>query len=194
MTEGVFGAIAASVASSAAAAAMEVAKGSQDGEKLFYVVASGFNLVVPQSAYSPNHFSFHSGKLEAHYRTLEGDLGSEARVSLKEVSLNCHDNMSMVWAPVNMSVSVKMKPPLSQGTEDERATRVEMSLSRIRLLVASCHYAQIMHTLDYNISEQDAFLRDKTARVAKEATSSVSAIMKNLSHAGVAELIVIKVS
>ena len=92
-----FGAITASVASSAAAAAMEVAKNSQDGERLFYIVASGFNFVLPQAAYSKSHFSFHSGNFTAHYRAFEADVGSEAMVSLKNVSMNCNQNMQMVW-------------------------------------------------------------------------------------------------
>ena len=189
VSEGVFGTIAASVASSAAAAAKAVAKSSQNGEKLFYIVASGFNLVVPQAAYSETHFSFHSGNFEAHYRAFEDDIGSEAHVSLKDVSLNCDQLMQMVSAPVNMTVSVKMKPPLSKGTEDERATRVEMSISRIRLLIARGHYAQAMHTIDYNISEDDNFLREKKTILPGTA---VNAILKNLSHAGVEAIDVIK--
>mmetsp|Transcript_2476 Transcript_2476/g.5220 ORF Transcript_2476/g.5220 Transcript_2476/m.5220 type:complete len:2925 (-) Transcript_2476:1534-10308(-) len=199
VTEGVFGAMAASVASSAATAAMEVAKSSQDGERLFYIVASGFNCIVPQAAYSEKHFSFHSGNFEAHYRAFEGDIGSEANVSLNDVSMNCNQNMQMVSAPVNMSVTVKLKPPFSHVTEDERATRVEMSISRIRLLVARCHYAQMMHTIDYNIGEQDNFLREEKAHKendnAKEETlpgTTVNSIIKNLSHAGVEDVEVIK--
>ena len=191
--QGVFGTIAASVAYSAAAAAKEVTKGSQDGQKLFYIVASGFNLVVPQAAYSDIHFSFHSGNFEAHYRALEGDLGSEAHVSLKDVSLNCNNQMQMVSAPVNMAVTVKLKPPQSQGTEDARATRVEMSISRIRLLIARGHYAQMMHTIDYNIGEQDNFLREATTdNETKVHGTAVHALLKNLSHAGVEAIDVIK--
>mmetsp|Transcript_4276 Transcript_4276/g.8218 ORF Transcript_4276/g.8218 Transcript_4276/m.8218 type:complete len:3387 (-) Transcript_4276:172-10332(-) len=199
VTEGVFGAIAASVASSAAAAAMEVAKSSQTGERLFYIVASGSNLVVPQAAYSEKHFSFHSGNFEAHYRAFEGDVGSEAQVSLMDVSMNCSQNMQMVSAPVNMSVSVKLKPPFTQITEDERATKVEMSISRIRLLVARCHYAQMMHTIDYNIGEQDNFLREEKAHAVKDNTkeekptgATVNSIIKNLTHAGVENVEVVK--
>ncbi|KAL7555198.1 hypothetical protein ACHAWF_018915 [Thalassiosira exigua] len=196
VTEGVFGAIAATVASSAAAAAMEVAKSSHDGERLFYIVASGFNLVVPQAAYSEKHFSFHSGNFEAHYRALEEDVGSEAYVSLKDVSMNCDRNMQMVFTPVNMSVAVKLKPPFLPGTEDDRATRVDMSISRIRLLVARCHYAQIMHTLDCNIGEQDNFLRGKKTewgdgsdKPGKLPDGKANPI---LSHAGVEDIQVIK--
>ena len=145
VTEGVLGAMAANVASSAAAAAMEVAKSSQMGEKLFYVVASGFDFVLPQAAYSEKHFSFHTGKLEAHYRILENDVGSEAQVSLTDLSMYCEQRMAMVSAPVNMTVAAKLKPPLAPGTEDERATRVDMSTSRIQILIARTHYAQMMH-------------------------------------------------
>ncbi len=206
VSDGVFGAMAASVASTAAAAAFEVTKSSHDGERLFYVVASGFDFVLPRSAYSDEHFVFHAGNFEAHYRALENDVGSEAEVSLKDVSMRCDQHMKMVSTPVNLSVSVKMKPPVSPGTEDDRATRVEMSTSRIRILVARCHYAQIMHTLDYNISEQNNFLRDKNTLRRNRSSSVVEgkgsnqssaeatmeSIIKNLSHAGVQNVEVIK--
>ncbi|KAL9187273.1 hypothetical protein ACHAXT_001376 [Thalassiosira profunda] len=194
VTEGVFGTIAASVAHTAATAAMEAAKSSKDGERLFYIVASGFNMVLPQAAYSDKHFSFHSGNFVAHYRAFEGDIGSEAHVSLKEVSMTCAQSMRMVAVPVNMSVDVKMKPPFSQGTEDERATRVDMSISRIRFLIARCHYAQMMHTLDYNISEHDTFLRagNVDKRDAKLPLSRANSAIAKLSHAGVVDIEVIK--
>jgi hypothetical protein len=198
--QGVFGAIAASVASSAAAAAMQAAKGSQDGERLFYIIASGFNFVLPQAAYSENFFSFLAGNFEAHYRSLKDGIGSEAQVSLKDVSMNCNQNMQMVAAPVNMSVRVSLKPPFAQLTEDERATRVKVSISRIRLLVAQGHYALSMYILEYNIGEQDNFLREeKGHRVVENERvnnmlpgAAVNTIMKNLTHAGVENVEVIK--
>ena len=64
--KGVLGAITASAASSAAAAAMDAAKSSQDGERLFYIIASGFNFVLPQAAYSDNFFLFHAGEFKAN--------------------------------------------------------------------------------------------------------------------------------
>ncbi len=187
------------MASSAAAAAMEVVKSSQDRERLFYVVASGFNFVLPQAAYSEKNFSFHAGNFEAHYRALGDDFGSNIQLSLKNVSMNCFQNLKMVSEPVNMSVVVEMKPPFSRGTEDERATRIKMSISRIRLLVARCHYAQMMHTLDYNIGERDTFLRERNSHQVSENYSStlankdtMNSIMKNLSHAGVENVEVIR--
>lgn len=139
--------MAASVASTAAAAAMEVARSSQNGERLFYVVASGFDFVLPRAAYSENFFVFHTGELEAHYRTLENEAGSIAQISLNDLSLSCDQNMPLVSLPVNLSISVQMKPPLYQGTEDERATRVDMSTTRIRIQLAQCHYAQIVSNI-----------------------------------------------
>jgi len=210
VTEGVFGAITASVASSAAAAAIEVAKASHDGERLFYIVASGFNLVVPQAAYSEEHFSFRAGNFDAHYRALADDVGSEARVSLKAVTMSCNQQMQMVHLPVNMAVSVHLKPPLACLAEDEKATRVDMSISHIRLLIARPHYAQMMHTLDYNIGEQDTFLREEKARgkggkeqAKREAlapgtdmpvttSTNMNSTTKNLTHAGVENVDVVK--
>lgn len=187
------------MASSAAAAAMEVAKSSQDRERLFYVVATGFNMVLPQAVYSEKYFSFHAGNFEAHYRALGDDIGSNIQLSLNDVSMNCNQNLQMVSDPVNMSVLVDLKPPFSQGTEDERATRINMSISRIRLLVARSHYAQIMYTLDFNIGERDIFLRDKNAyrvsenyRETLSKSDAMNAIMKNLSHAGVENVEVIR--
>ena len=144
VSDGVFGAMAASVASTAAAAAMEVTKSAQNGERLFYIVASGFDFVLPRAAYSENFFVFHTGELEAHYRTLENDAGSLAQLTLRDLSLSCDQQMHMVSNPVNLTVSVQMKPPTYQGTEDERATKVDMSTNRIRILMAQCHYAQMV--------------------------------------------------
>jgi len=200
VTEGVFGALTASVASTAAAAAMEVAKSSQSGQKLFYIVASGFDLVLPQAAYSENYFLFHAGNFQAHYRAFENDVGSEAQVSLKDVSMRCGRNMTMVSTPVNLSVKVQMKPPFAKGTEEELATRIEMSTSRIRILVARCHYSQIMRTLDYNISEQNNFLRGDRSLQPKRAAQTddkarkgtVDGILKSMGHAGVENVDVIK--
>ncbi|KAL7472999.1 hypothetical protein ACHAXS_013378 [Conticribra weissflogii] len=206
VTEGVLGAMAASAASSAAAAAREVAKSSQSGEKLFYIVATGFDFVLPQAAYSEEHFSFHAGKLEAHYRSLASDVGSEAEVSLTELSMQCAKQMSMVSIPINMSISLKMKPPFAPLTEDERATRVDLSISRIQILIARCHYAQIMRTLEYNIGEQDNFLRAENfveynrlsslpaekAKIESKSGIAVDSLLKNLSHAGVENVEIIK--
>lgn len=144
VSDGVFGAMAASVASTAAAAAREAVKSSQNGERLFYIVASGFDFVLPRAAYSENYFVFNTGELEAHYRTLENETGSTAQLSLRDLSLSCDQEMPMVSTPVNLSVSVKMKPPLYNGTEDEKATRVDMSTTRIQILLAQCHYVQIV--------------------------------------------------
>ena len=90
---------------------------------------------------------FHTGELQAHYRTLENEAGSNAQISLNDLSLSCDQNMPLVSPPVNLSISVQIKPPLYQGTEDDRATRVDMSTTRIRIQVAQCHYAQIVSTL-----------------------------------------------
>ena len=201
VTEGVFGALTASVASTAAAAAMEAAKSSYSAQKLFYINASGFDFVLPQAAYSENYFLFHAGNFEAHYRAFENDVGSEARVSLNDVSMSCGRNMSMVSTPVNLAVAVQMKPPFAKGSEEELATRVDMSTSRIRILIARCHYAQIMRTLDYNISEQNNFLREERSLQPKRAArmddnarkgKSVEGILKSIGHAGVENIEVIK--
>lgn len=192
-----FGTIAASVASSAAAAAMKAAQSSEDGERLFYIIASGFDFVLPQAAYSENFFLFHAGNFEAHYRSFREGIGSEARVSLKDVSMNCNKNMQMVSEPVNMAVRVSLKPPFSQLTEDERATRVKVSISRIRLLVARCHYALFMYILEYNVGERDNFLREERGHRVDENDRAnilpgVNTIMQNLTHAGVENVEVIK--
>lgn len=193
VSEGVFGALAYNVASSATAASIDTTKSPPNGERLFYIVASGFNFVLPQAAYSENYLSFHAGNFESHYRSLKDDIGSEIRMSLKDVSLQCNQNMQMVSTPVNMSVRVAMKPPFAKLTEDERATRIKVSISSIRLQIARCHYAQMMHTLEYNIGEQGTFLREENNnRVDALSGAAVHTIMKNLTHAGVENVEVIK--
>ena len=118
VSDGVFGAMAASVASTAAAAAMEVTKSAQNGERLLFIQASGFDFVLPRAAYSENYFVFHTGELKVHYRTLENETGSIAQVSMRDLSLSCDQAMQMVSNPVNLNVSVQMKPPQYEGTED----------------------------------------------------------------------------
>ena len=205
VSDGVFGAMAASVASSAAAAALEAAKSAKNGERLFYIVASGFDFVLPRAAYSENYFVFHTGELKVHYRTLENETGSLAQLSMRDLSLSCDQQMQMVSNPVNLEVSVQMKPPQYEGTEDERATKVDMSTNRIRILLAQCHYAQMMHTLDFNIGEANNFLRSdltitrslSTASTKEERNNpvtegTVDSILKNISHAGVQSIVVVK--
>ena len=190
VTEGFFGAISASVASSAALA-LEAARATSTEEKLFFITASGFDFVLPQAAYSANHFSFHAGSFTAKYRSHEGDIGSEASVSLQDVSLSCGQKMPMVASPVSMSISMRMKPPFSPGSEDDRATRVDVSISKIRLLIARSHYAQAMRTIDYNISEHDAFLREAQVRSGDDRMT-VNTIIQQITHAGVEYIEVIK--
>ena len=170
VTDGVFGVLAAKAASSAAAAAMEVAKSSQSGEQLFYVVASGFDIVLPQAAYSDKYFLLHTGKLEAHYRTLENNVGSESCMSMTDLMMYSGQQMNMFSSPVNMDFIVKMKSPFTIGTEDERATTVDMTTSRIRILLAKSDYAQMIHTLDCNISEQNNFLRIKKSQLSRSSS------------------------
>jgi hypothetical protein len=155
--------------------------------------------VLPQAAYSEKHFAFQAGNFEAHYRALGDDVGSNVLLALYDVSMNCSQNLSMVTYPVKMSVVVDLKPPFSPGTEDERATRINMSISRIRLAVCRSHYAQIMHTLDNNIGERDTFLREQIAyrvsenyRETLSKADAVNNIIKNLSHAGVENIEVIR--
>lgn len=99
--------------------------------------------------------------------------------------------MPMVASPVSMSISVRMKPPFSPGSEDERATRVDVSISKIRLLIARTHYAQAMHTIDYNVAEHDAFLREAQVRSGDDR-ATVNAIIQQITHAGVEYIEVIK--
>eukprot|EP00970_Alexandrium_tamarense_P018299 scaffold13326_cov204-Alexandrium_tamarense.AAC.32 len=170
VSDGVFGAMAGSVASAAGAAALEVAKGSENGETLFYVVASGFDFVLPQSPLSEKYLLFHAGMLKAHYRILVNDSGAEVEVSLQDVLLHCDQQMKMVSTPVNLSVSVEMKPPHAPGTADDNAMRVDIGTSRINLVLTHSHYVQIIHTSESNIGEQDDFLRSKITRQHIEST------------------------
>ena len=157
VTEGVLGAMAAQVASSAKAAAIEVANTTY-GQQLYQIKASGIDLVLPQAANLDNNIVLHAGELVLWYRTLPDDGGGEAKISMGNVSMQSNNQDQIVEDPIHMSIDVSL-PPFDAPTIEDRAMRVNVHFSKAQFLLSHAQYAQIMHMLAMNFGEGDTFLR-----------------------------------
>ena len=193
ISEGILGALAAQAASSAVAAAADMATAS-DASRLYHVKATAFDFVLPQSARHVNHIAFHAGDLKIVYKSFVDPGGSEASIILSDVSLNDSSGAQMQKEPIRMNVEVTL-PPLDIGTIEEQTMRVDIDISSAAFMVSKSQYAQIMHTMDRNISEVDLFLRGETKESfhggdAAMDESAHDEIPFNLTHAGVAAVVV----
>ena len=157
VTEGVLGAIFAKVASSAAAAAMEMARTAENSDKLFQISARGLDLVIPQACSSENYFVINAGDLDVQYVALANDQGGKAKCSISDVTLTCDRKLPMLDEPIRMSVDVFLSA-VEGETEEDRAIKVNVDISQASFLLTRRHYGQIMDTLDTNISEEYSFL------------------------------------
>ncbi|KAL7469473.1 hypothetical protein ACHAXS_009736 [Conticribra weissflogii] len=171
-TEGVMGTMASMAASSATEAATEVTKSSYDGEQLFCIDASGFEIVLPQAAYSEKYFSLHSGRFNGHFRTLENGVGSKTNVVLTDFMLQCEQLGDMFAVPVEISITANM------NTQNDAS--ISIATSRIRILLAQCQYAQMIHTLDCNVGEHNTFLRGNLKSRYSQSTST-----RNINASGI---------
>lgn len=136
---GVLGTLTAQMASTAAA--VELAEAT-DGDKFFYVKATGFDLALPSAACSPDLFALRAVDLPVRYVALANDAGKQAQLSLSEVSMKCGAGSQMVYAPFQMSIAVSLR--LNDApTEDDRATRVDMEISQALFSLTKGHYAQL---------------------------------------------------
>jgi len=195
-TEGILGAYAARAASSAVAAAADYMTAPSDAMKLYHIKADAFDFVLPQSARNPEHISIHTGDLNVVYRSLTDPNGSEASVSLSDVSLVDSAGEQMQEKPIRLGVEVKL-PSLDFGTVDDQAMRVAVDISSASFLVSKSQYAQIMLTLDYNLSDYELYLRDEGGDDVNNSGHDSSIVFESehlqsgpLTHAGVAEVII----
>ena len=160
VTEGVLGALFAKVASSAAAAAIEIAQTTEeDKDKLFQIHATGLDLVLPQTAKSKDYFSIKADDLEVQYIALANDQGGKAKCYISDVMMACNRNLEMLTFPIRISVDVLLSA-IEGETEEDRAIEVGVDVSKASFLLTRTHYGQIMDTLEGNISQEDSFLRD----------------------------------
>jgi len=197
LTEGVLGAIAKSLASSATQAAIEMNQIETVGEKVFIIKASGFDFVLPQAAYTPDHFFLHVGNMAVRFKALPTPGEGVADVVLDDVIMKCNREESIIENPIRMMIDVKLAP-LNAPTVDDLATRVAISISRAEFILTNYHYAQVMKTLELNIGEIDSFLRDEDTHVSlsepdgKVHRSKMNMPLLTLTHGGVEENIIKK--
>lgn len=194
-TEGILGALAARAASSAVAAAADMVTASE-AMRLYHIKATAFDFVLPQSARNLNHISIHAGDLKVVYKSLADPAGSQASVSLSDVSLIDSFGDKMQEDPIRISVEVKL-PPLGVGTVEEQAMQVELDISSASFLISKSQYGQIMLTLDYNIGDYELYLRDDNcddmtmfAHDSNSILDTDELQLGSLTHAGVAEVII----
>ena len=192
-TEGILGALTAQAASSAVAAAADIAQAS-DASRLYHIRATALDFVLPQSARNASHITVHAGELKVVYKSFVDPGGSEADVSLSDVSLSDSKGDRMQEEPIHMGVDVKL-PPTHVGTIEDQAMRVKVAISSASFLVSKSQYGQLLLTLDHNICEYDLFLRDKDAdnELSESVHDNLDADevqLGPLTHAGVAEVII----
>ena len=195
VTEGVLGAMAAHVASTAKAAAIE-ATNSTEGQQLYQIKASGIDFVIPQAAHSEKNIICHAGALVLWYRTLPDNGGGEAKITLGNVNLESNKKFQIVENPIKMSIDVKLPPPDGLTIED-RAMRVNISFSKAAFSLSHEIYAQMMYTLSTNIGEADSFLRPEIdvygdGEISEHDKKEVVHKDKSVTHAGVKAVVVQK--
>jgi len=158
ITQGVLGALTSQAASSAAGAAVEIAQ-SAKGDQYFNVKATGFDVIVPQSASSADSLVVQAGDLTVNYRGGPG--GGEANLSLSDVSMMDSKKQRMVNAPMRMTINVILPPP-DVGTIDDRAMRITINFFHAEFILTHLQYQGIMVMLGENIGELDPMLRSKS--------------------------------
>lgn len=120
LTDGILGALARRAMSSAALAALQVDQSENVPEMVVVVEASGFDFILPQSAFSTNHFLLHVGDLSILYKNCETPGKGEASLSLHDVTMLCNEDESVIDIPIRMGITVKLAPH-SALSEDDKA-------------------------------------------------------------------------
>ena len=188
-TQGILGALTSQAASSAANAAAEMTT-SELKKKLFIVRATGFEVLLPETAYNDHYCSVKTGVLSADYTALPDEQGGEAKVSISDVMVADIRGTEMQGSRIEMGMDVVL-PPEGIGTLDDQAFRIKISMSSASFVLFKHQYQQILSTLDKNIGEPDVFLRDDDLDVnmlSQTMTGELSQnepIPENLTHAGV---------
>ena len=196
VTEGVLGALTKRVASSAAQAAYDLAQTESVGRKIFFVKASGFDLVLPQAAYSPEFFALHVGNMSVHFTGYPTPGEGAAIIALEEVTMQCNKEERIIDTPIRMDIDVSLAP-LTAPTLDDQATRIVLSTSRAEFTLTHNHYGQVMKTLELNIGEVDSFLRDEVVigenkKVTISNKQESGNLTPTLTHGGAEEVIIKK--
>jgi Vacuolar sorting-associated protein 13, N-terminal/N-terminal region of Chorein or VPS13/Repeating coiled region of VPS13 len=191
-TEGILGALTRQVASSAAAAAAEIATAG-GSQKFFSVHATGFQLLVPHAAYRTNYLAIETGALSVGYTGNPDPGGGHATVSLSDVLLKDSEQLEMQQSPMRMNIDVKL-PPVDVGSIEDQAMRVSIEIQSGLFRITRSQYLQFFLLKEENIGEVDLFLRDELqfsggggeGDTPGQEDSEVPDILSGLTHAGVA--------
>lgn len=182
-TEGIMGVLFVQAATTAAEAALEIAN-SVIGEKLFFIKASSFDVILPQAAYRKEIFAANAGLLDVKYRMFP-DTSSTAVLELSDVTLKDTKGDLMQNEPIRLLIDVLI-PPADVGDTNDQAMKVDIEISEASFSLSRRQYAQILHMQDENIAELDLFLRnDKSENTQLDDEFSPSQKTVDLTHAGV---------
>ena len=188
-TAGILGTLTSRAASSAASAAAEMAS-SDDKKKQFVVRATGFEVLLPEAAYSDNYFSVRAGIVHAEYTVLPDEKGAEAKFSMSNVMTADRQGSETQDAPIQMEMDMVL-PPVIGGSHDDEAIRISIVMSRAPFLLQKHQYKQLLTTLGENIGEADLFLRDDVAgnelfaQNESHPSSGNAPVSAKVTHAGV---------
>ena len=182
MTTGILGTLTRQVASSAAAAAIEVTK-AVDGEQLFLINASSLDVVLPQAASKPKFLTLGIDLVNIQYRMLGADAGGMCDMLLRNLSLSCSEGFDIIDDPICASVKVIL-PGQNAISEHDKAKHVSVHIPTISLRLLKDNFLQLMNTLDENISEKDTFFRDKALHKLYSASFLSNEVIPEISHAG----------
>jgi hypothetical protein len=178
-TEGILGAITLQAASTAAAAAANLAvTGSR--KKCFKVVATGFEVLVPRAAYEESYLAVRTGALAVEYNILPHPGGGEANISLAGMMLVDSRQQSLLSEPAELEIIVVL-PEEGVGTEDDQAMRIRVQMSGASFTITKAQYDDVLILLDRNIGEPDLHLRDSPTAEGQSVNSDFS---PGMTHAG----------
>ena len=187
INDGVLGTIAARAASSAANAALDIVS-SDVGDTNISITAVGFDLIIPQSASSKNHFVVHAGGLKINHRAFSVPGGGTTRLTLSQVYLHNGLAESMVDTPISLEIKVDL-PPDNIGSIEDQTILANIKISEASFLWRKDQYQQILRMLDCNVNEADPFLRENAPSKAESVDAQEKTkidIRRLITHAGVA--------
>ena len=99
-----------------------------------------------------------SASLVAVHHNLANGTGGRSFVELRDLVI-VDDAKKLMCEPVNTTINVIL-PSAFAETEEERAMHVDVKISDVHLALAKAQFDGVMRTLDGNIQNEDASLRD----------------------------------
>jgi len=187
LNDDILGPLAAKAADATAAAARDAVTKVDESAKLFQIEARGFDIIVPRAAPSGEYLQLTINDLMIRFRSCLKD-GSKAELSLKKVTMSCHEDIPFFDPPVRWDMLVLIPP------DEMDAMILNMNFSEASFLLSRGHYAQIMNTLAGNIGETNPFLgleevaeRASNDKMTETESKPVETIVKQIDTAAAVE-------